>query len=69
MYAPQLCGLLAGYNFGGFQLFGMEELNLMYSCPLVVAQPPVTHFAFQEPENDPRPFVYVWVCRGPTDER
>ena len=25
----------------------------------------VTHFAFQEPENDPRNYCYLWVARGP----
>jgi len=26
----------------------------------------VVSFAFQEPENDPRHFGYLWVVRGPT---
>ncbi len=25
----------------------------------------VTHFTYQEPENDPRNFAYLWVARGP----
>ena len=25
----------------------------------------VVHFAYQEPENDPRNFAYLWVTRGP----
>ena len=25
----------------------------------------VTHLSFQEPENDPRNFCYLWVARGP----
>ena len=25
----------------------------------------VTHFSYQEPENDPRNYVYIWVSQGP----
>jgi len=28
--------------------------------------PPVVSFAYQEPENDPRHFGYLWVVRGCT---
>jgi len=28
--------------------------------------PAVVSFTYQEPENDPRHFGYLWVVRGPT---
>jgi len=28
--------------------------------------PAVVSFTYQEPENDPRRFGYLWVVRGPT---
>ncbi|CAH1774002.1 unnamed protein product [Owenia fusiformis] len=59
-------GLLAvGFNFGSFQLWKMYNQTLEYSCRFEEDLPPVTHFAYQEPENDPRKFVYIWVGRGP----
>lgn len=30
--------------------------------------PPVLSFACQEPENDPKNFVYLWLCRSWTSE-
>ena len=38
----------------------------MYSSRVNIdrLEPPVTHFAVQEPENDPRPFLYFWTCRN-----
>jgi len=28
---------------------------------------PITHMAYQEPENDPKNFCYIWVARGQQD--
>ena len=65
-HVPQLCGLLVGYSFGGFQLYNLTDSNLIFSSPVLLRrlEPPVTHFTFQEPENDPRSFVYIWVTRN-----
>lgn len=34
-----------------------------YSSPVVPHSLPVSHFSYQEPENDPRSFCYLWVAR------
>ena len=49
---------------GGFQLFNVQRMTVTYSgtCPKVPS--PVTHFTYQEPENDPKNNVYLWVARG-----
>ena len=64
-YVPQMCSLFIGYNFGGFHMFSLRELSLQYSCPLSLPTP-IVDFTFLEPENDPRPYVFVWVARGAT---
>ena len=30
---------------------------------------PVHHFAFQEPIDDPRPTIYVWIAHGVNEKR
>ena len=68
-FVPQLRCLFAGYSFGGFQIYDVSSLNLLYSStvPQVKPLPAVTHFTIIEPELDPRSFVYVWVARGTSD--
>ena len=63
---PLAAGLLVGYSFGGFQLYSLLDSTLLYSLPLILRRlpTPVTHFAVQEPENDPKNFLYVWVSRN-----
>uniref|UniRef100_A0A1X7TIM9 ELYS beta-propeller domain-containing protein n=1 Tax=Amphimedon queenslandica TaxID=400682 RepID=A0A1X7TIM9_AMPQE len=63
---PLAAGLLVGYSFGGFQLYSLLDSTLLYSLPLLIRRlpTPVTHFAVQEPENDPKNFLYVWVSRN-----
>ena len=36
------------------------------SCasPYEEGVPGVVSFAYQEPENDPRNYVYLWLCRS-----
>ena len=36
----------------------------MYSTSLK----PVTHISFQEPENDPRNYVYYWIVRSERED-
>eukprot|EP00731_Ephydatia_muelleri_P015547 Em0008g1267a len=69
-YVPHLYSLMVGYSFGYFQVFPLTILTSSFSCPYQLMSPdanppPVTHFAYQEPENDPKSFVYLWVARGP----
>jgi hypothetical protein len=75
-FVPQIGGLLVGYNFGAWQFWNISAAasggkgapaTLDYSSPYSSEALPVTGFCFQEPENDPRNFVYVWVLRGEND--
>jgi hypothetical protein len=54
-----------GYSFGSYQLWHLKELKLLWTHSEDVLSSCVTHFAFQEPEDDPRKFCYLWVGRGP----
>ncbi|KAJ8964806.1 hypothetical protein NQ314_004613 [Rhamnusium bicolor] len=60
-YCSQLTSLLIGYNFGAFQLWDLTSLNLVYTSPVCEEHLPITHFALQEPADDPRAFCYIWV--------
>lgn len=73
-FVPQIGGLLVGYNFGAWQFWNVSAVgsrgcpvSLEYSSPYVSEALPVIGFCFQEPENDPRNFVYVWALRGEND--
>lgn len=70
-FISQIGGLLVGYNFGAWQLWNLSALNkplsLEFSSQYVSTEMPVVDFAFQEPENDPRNFTYVWAIRGEND--
>ncbi len=63
-FAPQISALFVGYSFGGFQIFDMSSFQLLHTSAISTTLPPVTHFTYVEPENDPRQFVYVWLVRG-----
>lgn len=62
----QIRCLCVGYSFGGFHLCSLSPLMHICSSPLPqhTPSPAVTHFAYLEPENDPRSFVYLWVATG-----
>ncbi|KAJ8980297.1 hypothetical protein NQ317_005217 [Molorchus minor] len=61
-YCPQLTSLLVGFNFGAFQLWNLTNLKLVYTSPICKGNIPITHFALQEPADDPRAFCYIWVA-------
>ncbi|KAI0214217.1 Protein ELYS [Lamellibrachia satsuma] len=64
-YMPQTGMLAIGFNFGCFQLWRLNVPVLEYSSRFEDDLAPVSTFAYQEPENDPRYFCYLWVGRGP----
>ncbi|KAJ8920901.1 hypothetical protein NQ315_015694 [Exocentrus adspersus] len=66
-YCSQLTSLLVGFNFGAFQLWDLTNLNLVYTSPVCDEHLPVTHFALQEPTDDPRAFCYIWLSYGNTE--
>ncbi|XP_035684166.1 protein ELYS-like, partial [Branchiostoma floridae] len=57
--------LAVGYNFGQFQLWRLSGPGLDFSSNIENSTSAVTHFAYQEPENDPGNYCYLWVARGP----
>ncbi|XP_018577451.1 protein ELYS isoform X2 [Anoplophora glabripennis] len=60
-YCSQLTSLLVGFNFGAFQLWDLTSLKLVYTSPVCEEHLPITHFALQEPADDPRAFCYIWA--------
>ena len=60
---PQIRCLCVGYSFGSFQLYSLCPMMVICSSP-VSQEVAVTNFAYMEPENDPRSFVYLWVATG-----
>ncbi|KAK4321740.1 hypothetical protein Pmani_007480 [Petrolisthes manimaculis] len=70
-FLPQLASLVVGYSFGAFQIINLSTLTIDCTSPYEENVPPVLSFACQEPENDPKNFVYLWLCRswGPAGEK
>ncbi|GAB6023281.1 Protein ELYS [Chamberlinius hualienensis] len=69
LFVPQMGCLFVGFNFGGFQIYDLSKLQLVFTCETEeFDESPVIQFAFQEPENDPRTFCYVWIVRGQTEK-
>ncbi|GFO00496.1 At hook containing transcription factor 1 [Plakobranchus ocellatus] len=60
-YIAQSGTLAVGFNFGCFQLWRLYNPVLDYSSRYSPDSPAVSNFLVQEPENDPRNFVYLWV--------
>lgn len=65
-YIPRTNVICVAYNFGGYHLYDLEQLNLLYSGSLDDDNASVIGFAFQEPEEDPKNLCYLWVLRGST---
>ncbi|KAL4221649.1 Protein ELYS [Mactra antiquata] len=63
-YIKQAGLLVIGYSFGCYQLWKLSVPVLEYSSRLESEPSPVTHITYQEPENDPKNFCYIWVARG-----
>ncbi len=65
-YAKQITSLLLGFNFGCFVIYSLYSSSVSYISPCSVHRllPPVIDFAYMEPEEDPRGFVYLWVAKG-----
>ena len=62
------------FGFSAWQLWNISAVNsrgtplgLEFSSEYISDALPVISFAFQEPENDPRNFTYVWAIRGEND--
>lgn len=74
-YVPQLASLLAGFNFGSWQMFNLMQCSTASNATSASFSSaydkdnsmPITSFAFQEPENDPRNFCYIWSVKCDND--
>lgn len=64
-YIRQTSILVIGFNFGCFQMWNLESLTHIYSSQVDQYYSAITHFTYQEPEDDPRYCCYLWVARGP----
>ena len=63
-HIPSLSVLAVGYNIGLFQLYDVTSLELLFSSDADNLPSPVLQVLYQEPEDDPRESVYLWVVRG-----
>ncbi|XP_022252663.1 protein ELYS-like [Limulus polyphemus] len=63
-YVKSLVALVVGFSFGGFQIWNMNKMTLEFSLFIESGLPPVVKFAFQEPENDPQNYCYLWIVHG-----
>ncbi|TRY74821.1 hypothetical protein TCAL_05664 [Tigriopus californicus] len=67
-YIPQLATLAAGFNYGSWQMWNIGRLFLEFSSNYGGPESlPVVEFTFQEPENDPRHFCYIWTMQSEND--
>ncbi|XP_076472311.1 uncharacterized protein LOC143301802 [Babylonia areolata] len=62
-YIPQIGTLAIGYSFGGFHLWKLFNPVIEFASSVEAEDLPVAFFVYQEPENDPKNFAYLWVCR------
>ncbi|KAL3103245.1 hypothetical protein niasHS_002431 [Heterodera schachtii] len=60
LHWEEKCGLvLVGFNFGGVMAVSLRT-SKVYS--LLYIDGSVLNFAFQEPEEDPRPILFLWIA-------
>lgn len=48
-----------GFNFGGIMVISLRTSKVF---SMFFMDGLVQHFAFQEPEEDPRPILYLWIA-------
>ncbi|XP_052102837.1 protein ELYS-like isoform X2 [Mytilus californianus] len=63
-YIPQIGTLVVGFSFGSYQLWRLNVPVLEYSSRVEEDSGSVLNVAYQEPENDPKNFCYLWIIRG-----
>ncbi|XP_062579828.1 protein ELYS-like isoform X2 [Saccostrea cucullata] len=68
-YIQQIGSLFVGFSFGCYQIWKLHVPVLEYSSRLEGEMVPITHVAYQEPENDPKNFSYIWVTRSTGDHQ
>uniref|UniRef100_H2ZMT5 ELYS beta-propeller domain-containing protein n=1 Tax=Ciona savignyi TaxID=51511 RepID=H2ZMT5_CIOSA len=68
LFEPRATALFVGFSFGQFHIFSLQDLSLIFSSDTQRYSSAVVRFAFQEPENDPRNFCYLWVVKESTTD-
>ncbi|RDD44223.1 Protein ELYS [Trichoplax sp. H2] len=67
-YIQQINCIVAGLKFGGIQFYNLKDYSLIHSVNVFLDDTingiPITHFVYQEPEDDPKPFCYLWAASG-----
>ncbi|KAK3099666.1 hypothetical protein FSP39_007744 [Pinctada imbricata] len=66
-YIPQIGCLVVGFSFGCYQIWKLHIPVLEYSSRLETDPVPITHIVYQEPENDPKNFSYIWTVHSTSD--
>ncbi|VDN96473.1 unnamed protein product [Rodentolepis nana] len=61
-YVSQIKALVVGFSFGGWQLWSLTKLKLLFTFRDLPPMPvPVVECAFTEPSDDPRYYCYLWI--------
>ncbi|XP_065842390.1 protein ELYS-like isoform X3 [Oscarella lobularis] len=63
-FIPRIDCLVVGFRFGAVQLWHLERVDLLCGLFNEKATVPVVQIAYQEPEEDPRLFCYLWIGRS-----
>ncbi|VDK36694.1 unnamed protein product [Taenia asiatica] len=61
-YVPQIKSLVVGFDFGGWQMWSLTKLQLIYTYRELPSVPVATvSCAFSEPSDDPRYCCFLWI--------
>ncbi|KAL5971884.1 Protein ELYS [Taenia solium] len=61
-YVPQIKSLVVGFDFGGWQMWSLTKLQLIYTYRELPSAPVATvSCAFSEPSDDPRYCCFLWI--------
>ncbi|XP_078720621.1 protein ELYS isoform X1 [Lampetra fluviatilis] len=67
LYVQRTNQLVAGFSDGNMQIWNLATLKRVYHTQVDGGTIPVSAFAFQEPENDPRNCCYLWAAQSLPD--
>ncbi|KAH9279030.1 hypothetical protein ECG_08602 [Echinococcus granulosus] len=61
-YVQQIKSLIVGFSFGGWQMWSLTKLQLIYTYRELSSTPVATvSCAFSEPSDDPRYCCFLWI--------
>ncbi|XP_077419574.1 protein ELYS-like isoform X2 [Vanacampus margaritifer] len=67
-YIPRTNQLAVGFSDGFLQLWNLKSFRKEYNFQLDGGRVPVYAFTFQEPENDPMNWCYLWAVQSSQDQ-